>query len=78
VTNAARINFDPNPTGLRLGNVTFDQLQRSASTRDLNCTHLVRHELSIALLTYKCNTCSGSAIAEFSNEIDYDQEHEHE
>ena len=34
MTNAAGLDLDPHPTGLRLWNISLDQLKRSTSARD--------------------------------------------
>src|SRR5438093_9323278 len=48
VTNSARIDLDPHPPRLRLGNISFNQFERPAGTRDLNNTHCFSHEFSFA------------------------------
>src|SRR5262249_54308007 len=48
VTNATRLNLDSDPPSLWLRNITLDQLKRSASSRNLDCTHFLRHTFSIA------------------------------
>jgi hypothetical protein len=45
VANAAGLDFDPDVTGTRLGNVAFNDFKRSAGAGDLGSAHL-GHKIS--------------------------------
>src|SRR5947208_16584928 len=53
VTNTTRLNLVPHPARLRLGNISLDQPERSASTRDCNCPHRCSHRAPTVLLSQK-------------------------
>ena len=48
MTDAARLDFDSNPTGLWFRNFPLHQLKGSFCVRDLDGTHFVRHTLPVA------------------------------